>query len=371
MHILHSEKKDVYAGQYEKALGYIAWPSAARLPDGNLAIAASGFRLDHICPFGKGLLFVSCDEGKSWSDPRAIFDTQLDDRDCGICMFAGKRVIVTSFNNSLDFQRNSNKYRLMSEQEETRAKGRLIDAYLDYAQLFLKNKETPHSNYRISNDGGLHFSDIRHCPVSAPHGPIADENGRLIYIGHRFSLFEDPESAKSDVQCYALDENDCFTHLGDIPNIFDEKGKCMSCEPHAVALGNGRILVHIRVQRWGENSLFTIYQSESLDGGKTFSLPRQILRDRGGSPPHLLRHSSGVLICSYGYREKPYGIRLMMSRNEGKTWDSDYILEQEAENGDLGYPASVELKDGSLMTVYYQKTGGQAQLFTRFWKMPF
>ena len=32
---------------------YFGWPSVARLQDGSLMTVASGFRIAHICPFGK------------------------------------------------------------------------------------------------------------------------------------------------------------------------------------------------------------------------------------------------------------------------------------------------------------------------------
>ena len=117
---------------------------------------------------------------------------------------------------------------------------------------------------------------------------------------------------------------------------------------------DGRILAHIRVQRGKENKMFTIYQSESADLGKTWSTPRPILPRLGGAPPHLFRHSSGLLLCTYGHRETPYGIRVMFSRDEGTTWDVGYEL-YEGCSPDLGYPSTVELTDGSLLTVFYAK----------------
>jgi hypothetical protein len=47
----------------------------------------------------------------------------------------------------------------------------------------------------------------------------------------------------------------------------------------------------------------------------------------------------------------------MVSYDFGKTWEDDYILHntKNEDDWDLGYPSTVELDDGSLMTVYYQK----------------
>jgi hypothetical protein len=73
-----------------------------------------------------------------------------------------------------------------------------------------------------------------------------------------------------------------------------------------------------------------------------------------------MRHSGGVLIASYGNRIGPgEGQRVALSRDDGETWETDYILRSDGESGDLGYPATVERKDGSLLTVYYQREAGR------------
>ena len=84
----------------------------------------------------------------------------------------------------------------------------------------------------------------------------------------------------------------------------------------------------------------------------------------------ILQHSSGALIAAYGYREKPYGNRVMISWDEGETWEKDYILSDDGQNGDLGYPASVELEDGRILTVYYQQVDEAAVIFQDIWSLP-
>ncbi|MDA1349857.1 MAG: sialidase family protein, partial [Chloroflexi bacterium] len=85
------------------------------------------------------------------------------------------------------------------------------------------------------------------------------------------------------------------------------------------------------------------------------------------------QHSSGTLICSYGYREKPYGERIMLSRDGGDSWEYDYILRDDGPHPDLGYPSSVELGDGSILTVYYQqpeKADDKCSLLYSRWELP-
>ena len=85
--------------------GYFGWPTVARLKNGDLAAVASGFRVEHVCPFGKTVLARSKNEGKTWSLPTPIIDTPLDDRDGGILAFGESSLLVTSFNNCPEYQK--------------------------------------------------------------------------------------------------------------------------------------------------------------------------------------------------------------------------------------------------------------------------
>ena len=91
-----------------------------------------------------------------------------------------------------------------------------------------------------------------------------------------------------------------------------------------------------------------------------------------GSPPHLLRHSAGALVLTYGYRQAPYGQRVALSRDDGATWERDWIIRDDGPDGDLGYPSTVELADGSLFTVCYQKVSGdrKCSLLWSRWQPP-
>ena len=150
-------------------------------------------------------------------------------------------------------------------------------------------------------------------------------------------------------------------------------------EAHVVELPDGRLVGMIRMQNHGDAPRledlglvhFSLVQTGSQDGGRTWA-PVQPLGFHG-SPPHLMRHSSGALVCVYGYRLPPYGQRAMVSRDGGRTWAADYILRDDGPDGDLGYPSSVELADGSLLTVYYQKAGSSEEkcsLLWTHWQLP-
>ena len=57
---------------------YFAWPSVARLHDGTLAAVCSGFRIGHVCPFGKVVMAKNTDDGKTFLDSERVLMQQLD-----------------------------------------------------------------------------------------------------------------------------------------------------------------------------------------------------------------------------------------------------------------------------------------------------
>ena len=370
---VNTQPKETMCANSDSLFMYFGWPSVTRLPDGTLAMVTSGLRLGHICPFGKAVISYSRDEGKTWTRPAVVIDTPLDDRDSGIVPFGNGRVIFTSFNNTTLAQRNWNRHRRFHENPVERAKGDLIDAYLNYIET--KDPDVNRfvgSTYCMSEDGGYTFGEVKIAPVTSPHGPCELSDGTLLWVGRRFSkddAFDD--GSIPYIQVAKLNEKDEFEVISSIENIYDAHGIVLSCEPHAIQLPSGKIIVHIRVQRYDADKqrTFTIYQSESTDGGKTFSKPRRLLGALGGSPAHLMLHSSGKLISVYGYREEPHGIRVMFSDDEGETWDADWILDASGTNQDLGYPASVELKDGSILTLYYENVGGVSCIKHNVWKL--
>lgn len=319
---------------------YFGWPSVARLHDGRLAMVASGFRLEHVCPFGKAIISYSEDEGKTWGQPAVVIDTPLDDRDAGITVFGENDVIVTSFNNSIEAQRA--RLDIWNREYAT-----YINSYLDVIEKKCDWEKYLGSTYRISHDDGKTFGKIMRIPVTCPHGPAVMPDGSLLYVGRKFVPDDKVNLEENYLSCYRLFSDGTYEFLSEIENV--GKG-ILSCEPHAIVLEDGRAIVHIRVQN--SEGVFTIYQSESCDGGKNFTRPHRLLSEKGGAPAHIIKHN-GILISVYGYRCEPYGIRAMFSRDKGETWDvNNVILDQEIE-ADLGYPASVVLRDGSILTVYY------------------
>ena len=341
MKITVKEKARTICSNNHNIHNYFGWPSVARLQDNSLAMVASGFRLSHICPFGKLIMCKSFDEGKTWTRPAIVLDTPLDDRDGGICPFGEKGLFLTSFNNHVDFQRNHTVKRAMDDHGEYRL------SYLDSVEKVGDFEKFLGSTLMVSNDMGVTFEGPYIVPISSPHGPCVLSDGTVLYVG---SNFNDNHSGYH-IECHELKPDGTTVLRSKIKDVAEN---LLSCEPYAIQLPSGRILVHIRVERGG---YFTIFQSVSDDMGYTFSEPVQLLENKGGSPAHIIRHSSGTVVSVYGYREQPYGIRAMFSSDNGESWDTDNVIIDDSHFSDLGYPCSVELENSDILTVFYDHEG--------------
>ncbi len=204
-----------------------------------------------------------------------------------------------------------------------------------------------------SDDGGATFTSPARCPVSSPHGPIVMRDGRLIYLGKLFP--EGMDRPFGIVSCAESRDGLHWDVLGEVP-LPENVTNGQFHEPHVIELNDGALLCLIRYHY--PNGDLGIYKSVSRDGGRTWSTPEDM--DIHGSPPHLLRHSSGAIVLTYGWRHTPYGQRARISRDDGATWSDEIILRDDGPDGDLGYPCSVELPSGDILTVYYQKRPGES-----------
>ena len=111
-----------------------------------------------------------------------------------------------------------------------------------------------------------------------------------------------------------------------------------------------------------------LQQSDSFDGGKTWSEPHTI--GVWGLPSHLLRLRNGHLLMTYGYRRPPFGNQARLSTDHGRTWSAPLTVSDDGTVGDLGYPSTVELEDGSLLTVWYERMNSSPKAVLRqsHWK---
>ena len=107
-----------------------------------------------------------------------------------------------------------------------------------------------------------------------------------------------------------------------------------------------RIVVHIRNHNPAHAQ--ETLQCESPDGGRSWTKPRSI--GVWGLPSHLLGLSDGRVLMTYGYRRPPFGNQIRISEN-GRKWSAPKTISDDGASVDLGYLSTVQLKDGTFVTV--------------------
>ena len=326
---------------------YHGWPTLARRRNGELLLAYSGGREAHVCPFGRLEMIRSSDEGRTWSWPQVLMDSPIDDRDAGVCETPRGAILTTTFTS------------LAYEPILAKASGWPPDRLERWNSV--QRATTPAQRKDLlgcwmlhSTDGGLTWSAPYRVPVDSPHGPIVLSDGRLLYAGKQLW-----EGRKNGV-CESTDDGVTWRWLADIPTRAGDDF-VQYHELHAVEAAGGRIIVQIRNHNKADER--ETLQCESSDGGKTWSEPRAI--GVWGLPSHLLRLRDGRLVMTYGYRRKPFGNQARISADHGRTWSDPVMISADGAGGDLGYPSTVELRDGGLFTVWYELLAGSSRAVLR------
>lgn len=346
---------------------YHGWPTVARRANGELWVSWSGGREAHVCPFGQVHAMTSRDDGKTWTWPRVLLDGAIDDRDSGVLETSKGTLLVTTFT-SLAYESYLEKQAAFAELKpkgwETKAMQpeQLARWNAAHNRLNADERKAELGEWLLrSTDGGLTWSNRLPTVVNSPHGPTQLKDGRLLYAGKQL-WSDDKKIGVSE----SRDDGLTWQWLAEIPARPSDDATKSYHELHAVEAADGTIIVHIRnhnpVDAGGT------LQTESKDGGKSWSVPHAVTF---GLPSHLLRLRDGRLLMTYGHRRPLFGNQARISKDHGATWSEPMILSGDGKGGDLGYPSTVELADGSLLTVWYEsmKETKQAVLRQAKWKI--
>ena len=366
--------------------GYCAWPSVCRDENGTLYALSAAFGSEHVCPFNKVAMYISKNNGKTWSPPIIVADTYLPDGHGGITYLGNGKLIINYAYMPGDIMFNENYTRINMGEPRSMAKARC--AYVDTYKDIPPEKLIGASFIKISEDYGFTWSEPIRMPISNVHGLCQCKDGTLLYLGKEW--FKDPSKTfedgifdeanrpqyndwwdfvakrgqrRMDEECdftpmYIYESKDGgYTWkeramLGD-----DNEIPWKYChEPYLIELDDGTLLAAIRVESPdGDDNDYTVAISKSTDGGYTWTNKK--VTHIPGAPPHILKHSSGKLICVVGCRREcdGFGEYGYISEDNGETWTEKYAILDKGPNYDLGYPCSVELDDGSIVTVYYHR----------------
>jgi sialidase-1 len=137
------------------------------------------------------------------------------------------------------------------------------------------------------------------------------------------------------------------------------------CAPIPIGKGSGvRLDAETDFVRLKEGTLYAALRGDrvnmhfatSPDGGLTWSPVKDI--GFPGHCPHLTRLSTGDIVLTH----RLPATSMHISRDDGKTWQGPYQIDTTGG----AYPSTVELKDGTVLVVYYEEGAGSAVRARRF-----
>lgn len=341
---------------------YHGWPTLVRGKNGELLVVCSGGRESHICPFGRVELIRSFDNGETWTYARTILDGPIDDRDAGILETQKGSLLVTTFT-SLAYEPGLHKAEADVDQGKSTMSAEQLARWQAVHRRLPAGGHATHLGCWMlrSEDGGLNWSPAYRVPLNSPHGPINLADGRQFYAG--VALWEKGRKVGTS---FSADDGKTWSPLAELP-VRDGDDASNYHELHAVEAADGRLIVQIRNHNTVNKG--ETLQTHSTDGGKTWAVPYAI--DVWGLPSHLLRLADDQLLMTYGHRRVPLGNQARISSDNGQTWSAPMIIYGDATSGDLGYPSTVEISPGKLVTVWYEKLKDSAfaQLRMARWEL--
>lgn len=204
--------------------------------------------------------------------------------------------------------------------------------------------------FMLSSDGGQRWTEPFQFPkcnfasvFGEPNYTIRDDG---TYLATMPVIQDDPVDGQYRPAVFAsFDGASSWSFLS---FVADERSYGL-IHPYPLALPDGRILVAVRTNQVAHSAWVEIY--ESTDGGRTWSLLAR--PNDAGAPATLTRLDDGRLLLVYGYRRPSYGVRCRLSDDGGASWGREWVVRDGGGSVDLGYPRTVQLPDGDVLTTYY------------------
>ena len=287
------------------------FPVLCRLDCGEIvAVVRSGG--SHVGMKGRLDCVRSEDEGKTWSAPVTLADSENDERAPALGQAADGTVVMA---------------------------WRTAVYYCDGPKIV---ETTVHSHLNVirSSDGGRTWSEPMRVDVSPFAGGtpyrkmIALEDGTVL-----LPFYGQHEGRTCSCALWSRDNGRTWSR----PKILIEGPG----ETAFVQLPGGELLSLARDSGW-------MHLRRSGDLGRTWS-ESELFSHEGKSihPGDLTMLSDARVLATYGYRIFPFGTRARISDDDGHTWSKEFVLIDDSLNWDCGYPSSVQLSDGRILSAQY------------------
>jgi hypothetical protein len=291
----------------EAAGGYAAFPDVCRLPNGELVcVFYAGY--GHVSkpsakwPKGGRVLAVrSPDDGRQWSKPTVVIDTERDDRDLSVACLKDGTLLLNWFTPPAGA-----------------SSGERLTVRLAHSTDQGKTWSEP-----VKLDVGSTYD----FACSSPARELAD--GSLI-----LGLYHEDGKLAFGATVKSYDGGKTWK---DLALVGEKAGVYLDAEPDVMELADHKLLAALR------SSKTDMHFALSEDGGKTWGKVQSF--GFKGHSPYLLRHSSGVVLLAH----RLPGTAVLWLSPQSNDWQGPVQIDSV-----IGaYPSMVELPDGSVYCVYY------------------
>jgi sialidase-1 len=304
------------------------FPVLIRLQDNDLIGVVRG-GAPHRGQEGRIDMLRSADGGKTWSGPAVLINGPTDDRNPALGQLADGTIIAAYTIITWDYETVDGEQNQVGQHCEGVHTIRSSD-----------NGKTWSAPERSEGIAALYTKEAGDGMSGSPYGKIVQLSDGTALMAVYFNFTDERKH-----QSWLFRSTDSGAKWG-VPTLLGEHFN----ETGLVVLRDGRVLAAMRseVGRY----LATIASS---DQGRTWSTPVRITADHE-HPADLIELADGRVLLTYGQRNTPRGVEAIMSLDGGRTWDpaTKVKLAEEVKYGDNGYPSSVQIGDGSIVTMYYQ-----------------
>ena len=287
------------------------FPVMIKLADGALGAVIRG-GAPHVGRGGRLDFIRSEDGGRTWSSPVTAVDSDWDDRNPALGQMPDGTLVLA-----------------YGEARSYRPDGTFDLTAGPYLPRLV-----------TSTDGGRSWSESREfwAPFSSPspYGKIiVSPDGTALMV-----IYQMPSNAAGILR--STDNGQTWGDYSALPG---------HDETQLLGLPDGRLLAFTRAEGETEHGLML---SESTDMGRTWGKTRELLKAQQW-PFDATLLQSGNLLLSYGSRRDYFGAAVMLSRDGGETWDEEHAtaVGWDSLSVDTGYPSTVQLDDGAIVTMYY------------------
>jgi sialidase-1 len=317
---------------------YQAFPDICRVKNGDLlCVFYAGYghvslEADDFPNGGRICMTRSSDDGHTWSQPAILFDDPDDNRDPHIAQLDDGSLLCTFFS--------------------WHHKGPRYKSIKDFTwKSFHENAIAVGASFVRSRDGGQTWEKSANLIAS---GWFCSAPVRQLPDGTCLLGLYSEEAKTRNYRPGVVRSSDRFKTWDPPIRIPTPPGAALPAETDIIRLSDGRLYAALRGEK------IHMHYSISADEGKTWSIAQDIGFD--GHCPHFNRLSTGQIILSH---RLPH-TSIHISSDECKSWQGPY----EIDSCIGAYPSTVELKDHTVLIVYYTEGGDSHIRARRFRVIP-